>query len=139
MDGYLDVMKPLAAFLDPCLKNHPFLSPIELNDLHDLISQEAGQIAKSNHSAVDKIDIETDSAAQKSAAEVAMCLSQPDVTENPLLWWKLNSFRYPMLSTLAKKYLAKPVYFCAIRESFQCCWPYCQHEKGMSSTSFSQY
>uniref|UniRef100_A0A1X7V2U9 Uncharacterized protein n=1 Tax=Amphimedon queenslandica TaxID=400682 RepID=A0A1X7V2U9_AMPQE len=52
-----------AAFLDPRLKNHPFLSPIEVNELHDLISQEAGQIAESNHSAVDEIDIDTDSAA----------------------------------------------------------------------------
>ena len=34
-----------AAFLDPRLKNLPFLSPIEVNELHDLIRQEAVQIA----------------------------------------------------------------------------------------------
>lgn len=127
------------------MKNLPFLSPIEGNELHDLIRQEAVQIAESNRSAVDEIEIETDSAAemppstknakgewelfelisdvmhtksdvsqptlslqQKSVAEVAMYLSEPEVAENPLLWWKLNSFWYPMLSTLGKKYLAIP-------------------------------
>uniref|UniRef100_A0A1X7U5F9 HAT C-terminal dimerisation domain-containing protein n=1 Tax=Amphimedon queenslandica TaxID=400682 RepID=A0A1X7U5F9_AMPQE len=52
-----------AAFLHSRLKNLPFLSPIEVNELHDLIRQEAVQIAKSNQLAVGEIEIETDSAA----------------------------------------------------------------------------
>ncbi len=39
---------------------------------------------------------------QKSSSEVLMYLSEPEITENPLLWWKMNSFRYPLLSKVAK-------------------------------------
>ena len=34
---------------------------------------------------------------QKLSAEVSMYLLEPDVTESPLLWLKVNSF-YPLLS-----------------------------------------
>ena len=35
-------------------------------------------------------------------------LQDDDVPYNPLLWWKAHQARFPMLSVLARKYLAIP-------------------------------
>ncbi len=50
---------------------------------------------------------------QKACAEVSMYSSEPATTENPLFWWKANtcSFRYPLLSSLAKKYPYQPLQY----------------------------
>ena len=34
--------------------------------------------------------------------------SEPITSNNPLAWWSTNSFRYPVLSQLARKYLCIP-------------------------------
>ena len=59
---------------------------------------------------------------QKSLAELSMYLSEPEVTENPLLWWKMNSFRYPILSKLA---FANTSYIRALRKGLQYRWAHC--------------
>ena len=42
-----------------------------------------------------------------SEAAIPRLLAE-DVPNNPLLWWKINQSRFPMLSVLARKYLAIP-------------------------------
>ena len=45
---------------------------------------------------------------QKASAELSLFRSEPAASCDPLVWWKANSFRFPILSTLARKYLAIP-------------------------------
>ena len=45
---------------------------------------------------------------QKAKAEVARYSGELLIQKNPLCWWKENAFRYPILSHLARKYLAIP-------------------------------
>ena len=45
---------------------------------------------------------------QKSLGELSMYLSEPEVTEYLLLWWKMNSFPYPIFLNWRKKYLPIP-------------------------------
>ncbi len=45
---------------------------------------------------------------QKARAEVSLYSSEPSTTEDPLQCWNANSFRYPLLSGLVKKYLPIP-------------------------------
>ena len=110
-----------AAFLDPRLKTLPFLSSTEREELTKSIKQEAIQLTESvpaieqsmsegpatkkakgenelfeiisdiMHPEPDELQL-TVSLDQKSSAEVSMYLSEQDVTESPLLWWKANSF-----------------------------------------------
>ena len=44
------------------------------------------------------------------ASEIATFFAEPLVqrTQDPLLWWKVNEHRLPMLADVAKSYLAPP-------------------------------
>ena len=54
----------------------------------------------------------TITAYQKARSEVKRyyeaALTKEETDEGPLAWWKYNAVRYPVLSKLAKKYLAIP-------------------------------
>ena len=136
-----DVLTTLskAAFLDPRLKQLPFLSSTEREDMHKSIKEEAAQMvipapveveenapegpppvkkAKGEQQLLNLIDDVmhpqsedqqlTISPEQKSSKEVSTYLLEPETKENPLLWWKMNCFRYPILSRVARKYLCIP-------------------------------
>ena len=45
---------------------------------------------------------------QKARTEVTRYVDEPFTQDSPLEWWKRNAFRYPILSQMAKKYLAIP-------------------------------
>ncbi len=45
---------------------------------------------------------------QKANAEVTRYSSESSTSGDPLAWWKANSFRYPILCHVAKKYLCVP-------------------------------
>ena len=48
---------------------------------------------------------------QKVKQEIDQFLThpQPDISDEPLIWWKSESVRYPVLTKLARKFL----YLCA--------------------------
>ena len=41
----------------------------------------------------------------KVQREIQKYIAEDKTSENPLTWWKVNGFRYPILSQLVKKYL----------------------------------
>lgn len=46
--------------------------------------------------------------SQKASLEVAQYTGDQLITDNPLVWWKHNSRRFPILSKLARTYLPIP-------------------------------
>ena len=128
-----------AAFLDPRLKELPFLSYSERNEIAESVEQEAINLAES---VTDEAPPPTDEPPtakkrkgehelfkiinsimnpepdddqcltitnlQKARAEVSRYSSEPNTSSHPLVWWNANSFRYPILSHLSKKYLCIP-------------------------------
>ncbi len=124
-----------ASFLDPRMKALPFLSSSERTKIIDSIVDDVLQIPESNetektneppekrkkgehvlfkmiddimHSTTDEDEPTTITNLQKMRAEIQRYSSEPNDTDDPLDWWKANSFRYPLLSHLARKYLAIP-------------------------------
>ena len=124
-----------AAFLDPRLKALPFLSSSELKEVTESIEYDAmhytgstevpseseppAKKKKGEHQLFQIIDDIMNSDMiddqqpvimnhQKAHAEVSQYSSEPSTTNDPLEWWRANSFRYPLLSHLAKKYLSIP-------------------------------
>ena len=55
--------------------------------------------------------LQTDDVDVKIAAEIATFFSEALAprTEDPLLWWKINENRLPLLAAVARTYLATPV------------------------------
>ena len=77
---------------------------------------------------------------QKVCAEMSMYSSEPATTENPLLWWKANSFHYPLLSSLAKKYLSIPATSVPSERAFSTVGrTHSKQETSLSSSFFCQY
>jgi len=54
--------------------------------------------------------LQTDDVDVKIAAEIATFFSEALAprTEDPLLWWKINENRLPLLAAVARTYLATP-------------------------------
>ena len=128
-----------AAFLDPRLKTLAFLTQEEKDELTQLIEAEATTIAESieessgttagldepatkrakgEHNLLELIgdivhsteeELQTITPSQKARVEVVRYTGELPTQINPLCWWKDNAFRYPILSHLARKYLAIPV------------------------------
>ena len=48
------------------------------------------------------------SPAEKAKAEIHKYVDEEPEAESPLVWWRMNSARYPCLSYVARKYLAIP-------------------------------
>jgi hypothetical protein len=75
-------------------------------------ADEAKSAKKSRLTAADKLLSSLQSAAtkRKTIDEVILYTQEqtPDINTNPLEWWKLNANRYPLLLTLALKYLGIP-------------------------------
>ena len=118
-----------AAFLDPRLKALPLS---ELKEVTQSIESDAMLLAevpselepaakkkKGEHKLFEIIDdiINSDKVddqqpvitnLQKAHAEIVRYSSEPITSNNPLAWWSTNSFRYPVLSQLARKYLCIP-------------------------------
>ena len=44
----------------------------------------------------------------KVQREIRKYIAEDKTSENPLTWWKVNGFRYPILSELVKKYMCIP-------------------------------
>lgn len=127
-----------AAFLDPRLKELSFLTASEKKEVTTSIQEEGTELAdddelnttascqpapakkaKGEQSLFEIIEevihpatTENEKVAltgyQKASAELSMYSSELAVNKNPLLWWKENSFRYPIFSALAKTYLVIP-------------------------------
>ena len=127
-----------AVFLDPRLKTLAFLTQEEKDELTQLIEAEATTIAESieessgttagldepatkrakgEHNLLELIgDIvhsteeeeQTITPSQKARVEVVRYTGELPTQINPLCWWKDNAFWYPILSHLARKYLAIP-------------------------------
>ena len=60
------------------------------------------------------------SSSDKAKQEIARYSAEGKWEENPLDFWKINSTRYPALSTLAKKYLAVPATSVPSENAFSC-------------------
>ena len=117
------------AFLDPQLKALPFLSSSELKEVTKSIeydamhytgstkvpseSQAPAKKKKGEHQLFkitddimnsDTIDDQQPVITnhQKARAEVSRYSSEPSTADDPLAWQRANSFRYPLLSHLAK-------------------------------------
>src|SRR3990170_5803446 len=109
----------LAALLDPRFKSLKFASELLRINTHEQLKCEY-QVMKN----LTNEDQETESRPTSSNSllarmfqnnhigidEVANYLALPEIHPDdcPLLWWKINKTRFPVLSKLARKYLAIP-------------------------------
>ena len=134
--GELLLLLSKAAFLDPRLKLKvlPLLSLAEKEELRAAIEAEAAVVsdsidnqqdeapaqppppkrAKGEHKLLELLDdIGGDeqltlTSVQKAHAEVTRYSEEPSTQDDPLLWWKNNAFRFPILIHVVKKYLCIP-------------------------------
>ena len=68
-------------------------------------------------------DGSVDSVSQELAAYDALesletPFKQPDMKQNPLLWWRARASNFPILSSLSRKYLAVPAASAAVERMF---------------------
>ena len=57
-------------------------------------------------------------AAYEALASLETHFKLPDMSQNPLLWWKARVSQFPILSSLARKYLAVPAASAAVERMF---------------------
>ena len=136
-----------ATFLDPRFKSLLFLSEserfhtitnieLEVSDIYSNFSQEATQShepppkkKKEEYKLLKLIDdvinpstetLSNLSATERAKAETSRYVAESTVQEDPLVFWKTNSERYPSLSALARKYLAIPATSVPSERAFSC-------------------
>ena len=123
-------MLNIAAFLDPCFRSLSFLSDEERSDVIEAVEDEAVLLniptdsqepsleepPQKRHKGEEKLFSLFDDLIQpacldpmeKTKVEVRRYSTEEPVNESQLEWWKMNCSRFPILTLLARKYLAIP-------------------------------
>ena len=117
-----------ASFLDPRFKSLGFLGEEERKATHSAIMEEAAvvnitesqsdepqpkrsrgetQLMKLLGDVVDcQQEVDAGSQHQQADREIQKYISEDPVSESPLIWWQNKRSKYPILSSLAQKYLS---------------------------------
>ena len=152
-----------AAFLDSWLKTLSFLTQGEKEQLTTEVETEATTIGESLKESLEiaasldkptakwargehkRLDLygdivqpteeqeQTITPYNKAWAEVACYSGELFTHKNPLCWWKETAFCYPILSHLARKYLAIPATSAPSKRAFN--WQHSEREMFLSPTS----
>ena len=122
----LDILNK-ATFLDPRFKGLNFLEQAPKDEILRIIAEECGlttEVNREEESPLKKscgehkllelleevvqptmVSHQELTIEDKVQREIRKYIAEDKTSENPLTWWKVNGFRYPILSELVKKYL----------------------------------
>ena len=129
----LPLVALMSSFLHPRTKQLKFLSAEQRSQVHEKVKSELSRLNVNDvtleqvpNAAQKKPRIETSDLdwlddivlptsqddpqvlASKADVEFMHYIAEPDTKEHPLVWWKTMELVFPLLSTLARKYLCIP-------------------------------